>query len=82
MNFAGHIILIERKTKVACAVPVCIALVVILENCKEMLGVCFVDVLDTKIVDNKCEADGSPLVPPKTWCDCAFCVACLKLPFC
>jgi len=69
---------INREDDIARAIPVRIAFIVFLEYCKEMLGVCFVDVLDTKIVDNERETDRLPFVLLKSWGVCTLCVACLE----
>ena len=69
---------IDREANIVCAIPVCIAFIVFLEYCKEMLGICFVDVLDTKIVNHECETDRLSFVLPKSWGGCSLCVACLE----
>jgi hypothetical protein len=46
-----------------------------------MVEVIFVDVLHTKIVDDKGEADGMPIIPPASWCDNALAVTCFVKTF-
>jgi hypothetical protein len=41
-----------------------------------MVNVVFVDVLHAKIVHDKGEADGVPIVLPVSWCDSALAVTC------
>ena len=40
-----------------------------------MVGMLFADVFDAKIVDTEGEADGTPFVGPKPWCERALLVA-------
>jgi hypothetical protein len=41
-----------------------------------MSDVIFVDVFDSKVIDNKGEADGTPIVRPETWSELALTVSC------
>jgi hypothetical protein len=46
-----------------------------------MVDVVFVDVLHAKIVDNKGEAHGVPVMMPVSWCDSALAVSCFVKAF-
>ncbi len=59
-----------------CALPAGVDLVILLEDAREMVDVAFVDVLHAKIVNDKGEADGAPIVPPASWCDSVLAVTC------
>ncbi len=51
---------IQGQTKVARAFPICITFVVLFEDGDQVLSISLVDVFDTKIVNDKGEADGPP----------------------
>ena len=79
VNFVGLVIPINGdEAKVACAIPVHVAFIVLVEYCKEMFSVCFVGVLDAKIINNEREADGLPFVLPVSWCGGALLLASLE----
>ncbi len=64
-----------------CAFPVGVNLVILLEDTREIADIVFADVLHAKIVDNKGEADGAPIVLPVSWCDSALVVSCFVKAF-
>ncbi len=81
MDFAVLVIPIDGKAKIACILPVRVTFVILLEYCKEMFGICFVNVLDAKIVNAKGETDRSTFVSPESWGDCTLRVACFEESF-
>ena len=46
-----------------------------------MSDVIFVDVFDSKVIDDKGEADGTPSVHPETWSELALVVSCNNQSF-
>jgi hypothetical protein len=64
------------EAEVLCAFPVGVDFVVLLEDAHKMFDIVLVDVLHTKIVGNKGEADGAPVMTPVSWCDLALLVSC------
>jgi hypothetical protein len=78
VNFVGLVIPIDGEAKVVCAIPVRIAFIVLFEYCKEMFGICFVDVLDAEIVNNKSKTERLLFVLPESWGDCTLRVACFE----
>jgi hypothetical protein len=46
-----------------------------------MVDIVFVDVLHTKIVKDKGEVDGAPVMTPVSWCDSALAVSCFVKAF-
>jgi hypothetical protein len=77
MDLACGVVPVEHEAKVLHAFPIDVNLVVLLEYAGEMFDVFFVDVLHSKVVDNKDEADWTPIVMPIPWCDLALSVPCL-----
>ncbi len=76
MDFVALVIPIDGEAETVCTLPVRVTFVILLEYCKEMFGICFVDVLDAKIVNSKGKTDRSPFVSPESWGDCSLRVAC------
>ena len=56
--------------------PPSVDVIIFLECCKEMGDVIFVDVFDSGVIDDKGEADGTPIVRPETWSELALMVSC------
>jgi hypothetical protein len=85
-NVAGHgevdftflVVPIECDAKIPSSVPVFFNFIVLLKCLDEVVEVSFVDVFNTEIVHDQCEADGSPVIFPVPWCDFALAVSCLK----
>jgi hypothetical protein len=77
MDLVCGIVPVEREAKVSHTFPININLVVLLEYTGKMFDVFLVDVLHTKVVDNKGEADWAPVVTSISWCDLALPVSCL-----
>jgi hypothetical protein len=46
-----------------------------------MVNVVFADVLHAKIVNNKGETDGAPVMMPVSWCDSVLAVSCFVKTF-
>jgi len=78
MNFAFLVVPIECVAKVPSSFPVFFNFVVLLKCLDKMADVGFVDVFNTEVIHNQCEADGSPVVFPISWCDLALAVSCFK----
>ncbi len=72
----------DGEAEIACTLPVCVTFLILLEYCKEMFGICFVDVLDAKIVNNKGKTDRLPFVAPDSWGDCTLHVTCFEESLC
>ncbi len=77
MDLVCGIVPVEREAKVLGAFPINVNLVVLLEYAGKIVNVFLVDVLHSKVVDNKGEADWVPIVTPISWCDLALLVPCL-----
>ncbi len=76
------VIPINGEAKILCTLLVRVTFVILLEYCKEMLGICFVNVLDAKIVNDKGETDRLPFLSPETWGDCTLRVTCFEESLC
>ncbi len=72
MDLACGIVPVKCEAKVLRTFPININLVVLLEYAGKMFNVFFADVLHSKVIDNKGEADWAPVVMPISWCDLAF----------
>ena len=70
------------EAKIVCTLPVHVTFVILLEYCEEMFGICFVDVLEAKIVNNKSKTDKLPFVLPESWGDCTLRVTCFEESLC
>ena len=81
MDFAFLVVPIKCDAEIPSSFPVFFNFVVLLKCLYEVVDVGFVDVFNAKIVHNQCEADGSPVVFPVSWCDLALAVSCLKQLF-
>ncbi len=89
LNVARHgkiylvlfVVPVKCEAKESCAFPVGVNFVVLLEDAHKMFNLVFVDVLHAKIVDNKGEAVGVPVMMPVSWCDCALLVSCFGKVF-
>ncbi len=77
MDLACGVVPVKHEARVSRAFPININLVVLLEYAGKMIDVFLVDVLNSKVVDNKGEADWVPVVTPISWCDLALPVPCL-----
>jgi hypothetical protein len=77
MDLVCGVVPVKREAKVSSAIPIDVDLVVLLEYAGEMFDVFLVDVLHSKVVDNKGEADWVPIVMPISWCDLALLLPCL-----
>jgi hypothetical protein len=82
VDFAVLVIPIDGEAKIACTLPVRVTFVILLEYCKEMFGICFVDVLYSKIISNEGENDRLPFVLPESWGDCTLYVTCFEESLC
>ncbi len=81
MYLALLVVPVECEAKVSCAFSVSVDFVVLLEDAHKMSEVIFVDVLHAKIVDDKGEAGGAPVMTPVSWCDLAMLVSCFVKAF-
>jgi hypothetical protein len=77
MDLACGVVSVEREAKVLGAFPTNIDLLVLLEYTGKMFDVFLVDVLHSKVINNKGEADWVPIMMPISWCDLALLVPCL-----
>jgi hypothetical protein len=77
MDLSCSVVPVEREPKVLCTFPINIHLVVFFEYAGKMFNVFLVDVLHSKVSDNKGETDWVPVVMPISWCDLALLVPCL-----
>ena len=85
-DIAGHgkvdltflVVPIECDAEIPSSFPVFFNFVVLLKCLDKMVDVGFIDVFNTKVIHNQCEADGSPVVFPISWCDLALVVSCFK----
>jgi hypothetical protein len=64
MDLACGVVPVEHEAKVSRAFPVDVDLVVLLKYTGDMFDVFLVDVLHSKVVNNKGEADWAPIVMP------------------
>ena len=78
VDFAFLVVPIKCDSQVASSFPVLVNFVVLLNCLDKMVDIGFVDVFDSEVIDNQCEADGLPVVFPISWCDLALAVSCLK----
>jgi hypothetical protein len=67
VDFEALVSQINGESEIACIIPVHVTFVILLEYCEEVFGICFVDVLDAKIVNNEGKTDRSPFVSPESW---------------
>ncbi len=67
---------VQCESKVLCPFPVSVNFVVLLDDACKMDNIVFLDVLHSKKIDDKGEADGAPVMSPVSWCDHALPVAC------
>jgi hypothetical protein len=74
----AFVIPINGEAKIACTIPVRVRFIILLEYCEEMFGICFVDVLDAEIVNNKSKTERLLFVLPESWGDCTLRVACFE----
>ncbi len=77
MDLACGVVPVKHEVKVLSAFPIDVDLVVLLEYAGGMFDIFLVDVLHSKVVNNKGEADWAPIVTPISWCDLALLVPCL-----
>jgi hypothetical protein len=77
MDLGCGVVPVKREVKVSCAFPIDVNLIFLLEYAGEMFDSFLVDVLHSKVVNNKGEADWAPIVTPISWCDLALLVPCL-----
>jgi len=85
-NKAGHgevdvgflVVPVKCNAKILSSFPVFFDFVVLLKCLDEVVDVGFINEFNAEIVHNQCEADGSPVVIPVSWCDLALAVSCLK----
>ena len=75
MNFAVFVVPIDGQADVPFAFPLVADGVVFLGGLHEVGGVLLADVFDAEIVNDKAEADGSPIVLPETWANFALAVS-------
>ncbi len=71
MHLALGTVPIKRESKVTHSFPVSVDCVVLFQYAHEMLDVVLVNVLHAKVVNNKCETDGVPVMLPVPWRDLA-----------
>jgi hypothetical protein len=74
MDLMCGVVPVKHEAKVSHAFPVDVELAVLLDYAGEMFNVFLVDVLHSKVIDNKGEADWAPIVMPISWCDLALSV--------
>jgi hypothetical protein len=77
MDLPCGVVPVKREAKVSRAFPINIDLIFLLEYAGKMFDIFLVDVLHSKVVDNKGEADWVPVMTPISWCDLALPVPCL-----
>ncbi len=75
MDALSFLVPVEGQAKVAGALPIGVAAVVLFDDFKEMFDVNLVDVLYPKIVNNKGNADGAPRTGPIAWCQLTLAVS-------
>ena len=78
MDFAFLVVPIKCDAKVVSSFPVFFNFIVLLKCLDRLVVIGFVDVFESEVIYNQCEADGSPVVFPISWCDLALAVSCLK----
>ena len=81
VDFAFLVVPVKCNAKIQSSFPVFFDFVVLLKCLNEVVAVSFVNVVNAKIVHGQCEADGSSVVFPVSWCDLALVVSCLKQSF-
>ncbi len=64
MDVFVDVVPVDIHSKIACAVPVSGALVVIIQDAGEVLDVLTADVFDAKVVNTECEGDWVKIVSP------------------
>jgi hypothetical protein len=82
VDFAVLVIPIDGEAEIACTLPVGVTFVILLEYCKEIFGICFVDVPYFKIINNEGETDRLPFVSSESRGDCTLCVTCFEESIC
>jgi hypothetical protein len=78
MDLVCGVVPVKHEAKVSRASPIDVDLVVLLEYAGKIFNVFLVDVLYSKVVNNKGEADWAPIMTPISWCDLALLVPCLE----
>ncbi len=78
VDFAFLVVPVKCNAKIPSSFPVFFDFVVLLKCLDEVVDVSFINEFNAEIVHNQCEADGSPVVFPVSWCDLALAVSCLK----
>ena len=81
-DFVALVIPINGEAEIECTHPVHVTFIILLEYCKEMFGICFVDVLYSKIISDEGETDRSPFVSSESWGDCTLYVTCFEESLC
>ena len=83
VDFAFLVVPIKCDAEIPSSFPVFFNFVVLLKCLDEVVDISLVNVFNAEIVHNhnECEADGSPVVFPVSWCDLALTVSCLKQSF-
>ncbi len=76
MDLVFDVFPIESQSKIASSFPIGVEFIIFLEYCEKMFDILFVDLLYSKVVNNKGEADWMPIVVPVAGCDCALVISC------
>ena len=76
VDFTFDVVPIESQSEIASSFPVGVELVILAKACEKMFHVLVVDVLYSKVIDNKSEADGTPIMMPVTRCNPALAISC------
>ena len=74
VDFSIFIVPINGESKVACSVPFFADCVVFLEGIHQVLGMLLANVFHAKVVHDKAETYGAPIVLPESWANLALAV--------
>ncbi len=66
MDLALVVIPVEGESNVSCSFPIYVDFVVALQDADEVVCIFLTHVFNSEVVDDECEADGSPFVFPET----------------
>ena len=66
MDFALVVVPVEGESDVSCSFPIYVNFLVALQDADEVVRILLTHVFNSEVVDNECEADGSPFVLPET----------------
>ncbi len=67
MDLALDVVPVKGKSDVSCSFPIYVNFVFFLQDANEVVRILITHVFYSEVVDNECEADGSPFVLPETW---------------